>query len=237
LPQVSRFERKLPGNLRKVLGNERAKKLKWLRTAFEKDFPPTHEFLRWMLKNPQRLQWPTAENGKERTFSTATRTRRKRFMGGDAEVSLEGLRELETHGVSGSRRKWWAFEGYSSVDCWLETEHFVLLVEGKRTEAISRATDWFASRNQLARYVEVARAWAQERGKSFGVMLCAEIILNFPSSAFDDSWPHISNPAREEMRRHYLGCITWEQIRRELCPEMTLPDGLDEAVAFCTKFR
>lgn len=68
-------------------------------------------------------------------------------------------------------------------------------------------------------------------------MLCAEKILELPSSEFGEGLPHISKTVREELWRHYLGCITWEQIRRELCPQMTLPDSLDEAVAFCTKFR
>jgi hypothetical protein len=38
------------------------------------------------------------------------------------------LSELGRLGASGSRRKWWAFEGFTSVDFFLETDALLLLI-------------------------------------------------------------------------------------------------------------
>ena len=236
MPDVSHFKRKLPGNLRNVLGVERAGKLKRIRNAFETEVPPPHAFLRWMLQNPQRLRWPTARNGKKQSYCDPTQDRRQKFMAGDAEVSSKGLSELENHGVKGSRRKWWAFEGWTSVDCLLETERLMLFVEGKRTEGISRATAWFPSRNQIIRNVEVARAWADGK-KNYAVLICAETPVELPPEAWKESLPHLSESERVEMQSHFLGCVTWPIIAKELCGNMQLPDNLDDAVTLCLSFR
>ena len=82
------------------------------------------------------------------------------------------LTELDQLGPSGSRRKWWAFEGFTEVDCWLETEKLVLFVEGKRTEPLSSSTHWFEQRSQLVRNLEVAGEIAN--GKSAAVLVVSE---------------------------------------------------------------
>ena len=46
-------------------------------------------------------------------------------------------------GANGSRRQWSAFEGFTHVDARFETSECLLLVEGKRTEAVSASTRWF----------------------------------------------------------------------------------------------
>jgi hypothetical protein len=48
---------------------------------------------------------------------------------------------IETTLPRDSGRRWWAFEGFTSVDCCLESESALLFIEGKRTERLSKATD------------------------------------------------------------------------------------------------
>jgi hypothetical protein len=58
------------------------------------------------------------------------------------------------------------------VDCCLEADKIVLLIEGKRTESLSESTAWYSGRNQLHRTLEAARDLAA--GREFGVLVIGE---------------------------------------------------------------
>jgi hypothetical protein len=235
-PECSRLEKALPGPLRKALGPERVARIRRLRNAYEADLPPSAGFLRWLLEHPERLTWPRDKGGWERTFGTETQERRKRLLAGDPVVRDEALAALARVGAEGSRRKWWAFEGFTSVDCRLETESLLLFIEGKRTEPISDSTDWFPGRNQVIRNLEVARAQSAGR-KNFAVLVCAETPIELPEGAWTDSLPHLTPTDIEDLKRHYLGCATWPAIAKELCPGLRLPNNLDDAIELCLTFR
>lgn len=236
LPELAWFDLAMPGPLVKVLGASRMERLKTIRNAYERDIPPSAAFLHWLLHNPDRLVWPRDTGGRERVFADSTNERRRRLLAGDTKVRDEALSELDCSEVEGSKRKWWAFEGFTSVDCLLETERLLVLIEGKRTEGISKSTDWFRGRNQVIRNLEVARAMAGAT-KEYAVLLCAEKHIELPDAAWCDSLPHFSEQDINELQRHYLGCTTWPEIVRSLCPDLQLPDTLDEAIACCLNFR
>lgn len=147
----------------------------------------------------------------------------------------DGLKALARYGARGSRRKWWAFEGFTSVDCFLETDSLIVLIEGKRTEGVSAATDWFIRRNQIVRNVEVARSLA--RGKDFAVLVCAEGKIELTDQDWTNSLPHLSLPEVDILKEHYLGWTTWSAVASRLCPGLALPDRLDDAVTLCQSFR
>lgn len=230
LPDVGKVERALPSAVRKDLGEQSSERLAFIRNAFEVDLPPSDAFLRWLLEHPERLTFPNQIYGQE------TQEIRERLLQGDAAVQFKGLRELERRGASGSRRKWWAFEGFTSVDCLLETESLVLLIEGKRTEKLSAATDWFPQRNQLARNVEVAASYAAGK-KDYAVLVCAESQISVGASMWSESLPHLSAEEIADLSRHYLGCLTWAALADELCGGLKLPDKVDDAVAQLLELR
>ena len=176
--------------------------------------------------------------GPTSTFWQPTQEYRKRLLANDPEIQRAGLETLQQKGTEGSFKKWWAFEGWTSFDCWLETDSLLLFIEGKRTEDFSKSTGWYPARNQLVRNVEVAAEQARKVGKDYAVLVCAEHSVLIENSAFDESLPHLLSPReRDELRRHYLGSITWEQLRAELCPEMELPVALDDAIEVCLRHR
>lgn len=240
-PAVGRFDRAIPRNLRSVLGQVRAARLGKLRPCFEADYPPSGRFLRWLIENPGQLTWPTdtvKSKGKvPRAFGDSTQRMRTQLLAGDHATRSEALDALALNGPDGSRRKWWAFEGFTSVDCVLETDRLLVFVEGKRTEAISAATDWYPKRNQIVRNVEVASCAAKESGKDFGVILCAETHVELPERAFKEGLPHLSESEQQALRTHYWGCITWQQIVDALCPGLELPGNLEDAVRICERLR
>jgi hypothetical protein len=125
-----------------------------LERCFEPSVPPPEPFLGWLIDNPEQLIWPR-NPGK-----TAETLRWRQALYGDEpqlrkEARDEARRLLAKLGALGSRWQWWAFEGFTEVDCWLETERTVLVIEGKRTELLSAATAWYPARNRLVRNLEV----------------------------------------------------------------------------------
>lgn len=98
------------------------------------------------------------------------------------------------------------------LDCVLLTDKLVVTIEGKRTEPLSSATDWYPKRSQLVRNLDAAkqlskgRAWASvlisETPVPEGTDTALEALL--PASA-----PHLSRGDRDELQAHYLGNITW----------------------------
>src|SRR5438132_5690632 len=89
-----------------------------------------------------------------------------------ALAQREALTQLERLGPRRSRHEWWAFEGFSFIDCCLITPTCVLFIEGKRTDTVSPSTQWFLQRSQLWRNVEAAEQFAGP--KQFGVILAVE---------------------------------------------------------------
>jgi len=227
--------RPLPGLLRSALGAERATRVGSIRIAYEKEIPPPAAFLRWLLEHPEQLSWPRTASGDECIYSAGTQKKRKCLLAGDPSARQEALEKLDRFGASGSRQKWWAFEGFTSVDCILETKSLLLLIEGKRTDSISKSTDWFPSRNQVIRNIEVAQELAD--GRNFAVLLCAETETDLPAEAWKNSLPHLSPAAIKELKRRYLGYVTWPTIAQRLCPGLTLPEKVDDAIELLQGIR
>lgn len=237
LPHLSEFTRPIPRNLRKELGPQWSEALQRIRWAFEVDLYPPAKFLRWLLNNPKKLSWPGEHERRWRELSETTKEFRSALKRGCPKTTGLALQLLERQGPEKSWHAWWALEGRTSVDCYLETDELILLIEGKRTEKVSDKTLWFAARDQLVRNLEVAAAEAARAGKNFAVLLCAEEHLNVNEQTIEQSLPHFSRGNRDELAKHYLGCITWEQIRSALFPEITLPDQIKDAVESCLAYR
>jgi hypothetical protein len=237
LPDLSRFNKELPGILKAVLGEQRAFRLGNLRSCFEVDYPPPQLFLHWLIENAATLSWPRNNAGKPQQFLPSTQSKRVSLRALDPASRAEAFDDLEKIKAEGSRKKWWAFEGFTSVDCCLETDRLLVFIEGKRTEPISSATDWYPERNQVIRNLEVASCAAAKTGKNFGVILCTETPVSIEETAFIKGLPHLSQLMRDALRTHYWGCITWQQIVDAFCPNLKLPKDLEEAVQICEVLR
>jgi hypothetical protein len=202
---------------------------------FEHPAPPSRGFLRWLIENPDRLHWPERAPGVRVRFGATTQALREALVDGPrpnrADVQARALAELERRGPHGSHRKWWAFEGYTEVDCWLETEHLLLFVEGKRTEPLAPSTHWYPERNQLVRNLEVVGELAP--GRATAVMLVSEqAVADLTEETLRASTPHLDTTAREQLQRRYLGQTTWTALCEQLHVDFaSLPDTLADALA------
>jgi hypothetical protein len=128
-------------------------------------------------------------------------------------VIEEGLAELRARGpqaVGKIPRPWWAFEGNTEADCFLETERLVLVVEGKRREQLSSSTDWYPARNQLVRNLEAVGDVAA--GRIAAVLLVSEKPLALGARVFDLSLPHLDSDERAAVRNCFIGEVSWQAL-------------------------
>lgn len=178
--------------------------------CFEHPIPAPERFLLWLIEHSGQECLPT----RKLDPSQLNAGRRPDLFGHNeglrADARKEAARNLLLHGSMGSEGKWWAFEGLTVVDCYLETPEMVLLVEGKRTEPVSTQTDWCGNRNQTARNLEAAQTVAS--GRRFAVLLVAENSTGIDRSDITKSLPHMEAHERNFLADHYLGCVTWSQV-------------------------
>jgi hypothetical protein len=183
------------------------------RCGSEKAIPPATGFLRWLIENPDRMTWPSGP-----PFSPSTQEwREKLFQRGNFSARPEcrdeaitaARRALDAHGVTGSRRAWWAFEGFTHVDCYIETEGLFFFVEGKRTDKLSPKTSWFPARNQLLRNLEAAQAFAAGQKPFANVMITEDMFTGIRQDEIDRGLPHFKSSERVALMKHFLGATTW----------------------------
>jgi hypothetical protein len=198
--------------------------------CFERRVPPPAGFLRWLILNSEKMSWPKNAGTSEETLR-----RRRELCGDDVDLREASRREalalLEERGASGSDKKWWAFEGFTEVDCWLETEHLVLLVEGKRHESLSAATAWYPARNQLVRNLEVAGYYVGAKD-AFVLLATEEAVPELTSETLIASTPHMNDTDREPLTERYLGQVTWQSLADALAlpPSVLVDERLPDAV-------
>ncbi|MCZ7590536.1 MAG: hypothetical protein M5U27_17110 [Gaiella sp.] len=188
--------------------------------CFERRVPPAADFLRWLILNSDKMTWPANAGTSEETLR-----RRRALCGNDPELRdaarVEALDLLDKRGAAGSDKKWWAFEGFTEVDCWLETERLVLLIEGKRRESLSPATAWYPDRNQLVRNLEVASGSVGTK-EAFVLLVVEEAGPGLTRERLIASTPHMSDGNRELLTERYLGQVTW----RSLVDALELPSNV-----------
>jgi hypothetical protein len=188
--------------------------------------PPS--LLAWFIDHPESLVWP-----KEAKLSAETTRLRRALLYDDPRGSRIKAQERAREPLatrSPFSREWWRFEGVTRLDCVLITDRLVVTVEGKRTEPLSPATEWYPARSQLVRNLEAAKQIAA--GRRWASMLLSENHLPEGSVAVLDqtlaeSTPHLGTVERDELRTAYLGNLTWREacdavdVAYELLPDTT----------------
>lgn len=184
--------------------------------CFEFLAAPSKEFLRWLVEHPQ--EWPAKwETIKMR--GEILDARRSLVRGEPARS--EALKAIRDAGPAPSDYSgWWCLEGPSHIDCALFTENAVIFIEGKRTEREpSKTISFCATRNQIARNLDCAKRYGQEKGVDYYALLVIEDGSESRISAAKEiaeqlalSLPHLSSDELQEVEQHYLGFTTWKEI-------------------------
>jgi hypothetical protein len=179
--------------------------------CFECPVPPDRRFLSWCVEHPDKLKWP-----KGVTYGDDA-TRMRRALLDDQPPDRASAQQKARDRIEQeppTKRGWWRFEGITRADCLLATDRLVVTVEGKRTEPISPATDWYPVRSQLVRNLEAARQLAH--GRRWASLLISEEPLAEATPArlaavLDDAAPHLTDAKRADLQAAYLGNMTWNE--------------------------
>jgi len=184
--------------------------------AFERMVPPPADFLRYLIEQPRVVPQPLDDSTRKRLGLYGKRE--LLVVKRDPTVRREGLEAVQRlqDNPMASFRAWWAFEGFTHVDCCLTTPRVVVFIEGKHTEKVSTKVRWCAERNQLWRNVEAAAQLAA--GREFGVILGVETAaagtaaLDEADRTLTSSYPHLSDAEQQRLSRHLLGFVTWPDL-------------------------
>jgi len=211
--------------------------------CFEYSIAPSVAFLKWLIENPDKLTWPKTM-GVDKVFNNL-RTQQMRTSlvhpanEGAREVvqqnALNQLKLISNRGIvlKSSKDKaeaWVKFEGYTRLDCLLETTDFILAIEGKRNEVVSRSIQWYPQRNQIVRNLEVIREYAGNKQYAL-ILMNKDGIDPIKDADFTLSLPHLSRKSVKEISRHYLGSISWTEACEALnVPYSNLPDTVCDEI-------
>lgn len=197
----------------------------------ERRLRPPKELLTWLVHNITEAQVLASGD------SGAVYAKRLGLAQGDPHRVKDAL-----DGISSGAwyRKWYALEGASAPDAFLETDRTILVVEGKRTEyACTTKTKWMPERSQLLRHMDAALEIANgrlvlgllivegnpERPLELDSWWTGQIETQVSERLVRDSLPHRSADERRLIVNGVLGAITWQR----LCDDLAItwpPDGI-----------
>ena len=134
------------GKLTELSGQLISSHAKWWGKK-ERRLSPPCSLLTWLVTH---VSAPSSESF---WGSPVTREKRERLVARDPKTVAEALRLLE-QSVS---KAWYVLEGAFQPDVYLETENFIVVIEGKRTERkATSSTTWMPFRSQMLRHMDAA---------------------------------------------------------------------------------
>lgn len=178
----------------------------------ERVLQPPRDLLYWMVLNAgrdNRVYMPDMKG-----LSHETVEKRHLLFAGDENIRMAALEVLSQGCRLGCRAGSWAIlEGGSRPDVLIETNKFVFVVEGKRTEGhATDETSYFKGRDQLLRHMDAALDICNGR-RVYGITIYEEG-LPFKKGGFsEESIPHRGRSFRNLLESGYLAPVTWQQLQ------------------------
>jgi hypothetical protein len=204
--------------------------------------------LQWLLQHAEEPQSPKAWGRRPEVVAN-----RRRIVDRDADTLAAGLKSLQAR--RSSPRAWYVLEGPSQPDVYLASDDAVIVVEGKRTEAVlATSTDWMRVRHQMLRHLDAA--WEHRQGRRIYGLFIVEAENGTPSIEPSSTWheaveltvsdkvlngsmPHRSLEERSQIASALLGVTTWQAVCDEfqIPREVLIPEVLDDRPAPATMRR
>ncbi len=179
----------------------------------EKTIMPSKKFLKYLVQNSNILNKIALgiDDG------SVTYIKRKKLF----ELNIDTIKEALSliNEDKSCLNKWYIFEGYTHPDIYIETEHFIIIGEAKRTEKyFTTKTKWLNSRDQLIRHIDSVI----ESGKTIISFLLIDNSLsnsesyktglsNYQSKEyFIKNLPHRNENEIELAMNSFIGYSSWE---------------------------
>ncbi len=203
----------------------------------ERGLAPPLSRLEWLV---QHLEEPVGGNW----GSPAVEGKRRLLVDKNAAVIEEALQLLR----AGARGKeWQVLEGPSYPDALIESDDYLLVIEGKRTErGPTTKTTWSAQRHQMWRHMDAAWEIRADR-PVIGLM----VVEGSPDGSVPEAWgnaaldlqkdeavdaslPHRDKSTRAAIRCSFAGVTTWQRLMLLVGEDPTqLPDTVGDVGAWC----
>lgn len=194
----------------------------------EKQLPPCPDYLKELLKNfsqnanLSKLKGKTDETSLQRLALANKNTHVQ-----ELNKALEFIDKLDFRKSSSA---WYVLEGSTKPDVFIETDAFILVIEGKRTEhGPEIGTKWDPKRHQMIRHIEGALQYASLNSENnpkpvYAIYIVEESSFNKfnwnmyaarDNKPYIDSLPHLYKKFPEkfsEVKKAFRGTLTWQQL-------------------------
>lgn len=221
IKEIKRFLKSLPGIKEEDLDFQSIEAIHY--GSNEKALQANYDLLMWLVKHPD---WMDSSKLKPSNMSADTYQKRISLFKGDAQTTKKALLYLtkakDNHATT--NRKWYAFEGPSYPDIYIETDKSVFIGEAKRTEPkLTTNTTWLQHRDQLIRHFDSVLSKGK-RVKIFYVFEKSDFDKNSTQAQLDryeddgyikESAPHRGKDFPTEFRKAYAGHVYWEDLANE----------------------
>lgn len=181
----------------------------------EKHLPPPKSLLLWQIENKEKLTIPK-NYGVEP--SSPSFPKRKAFFNGNEDLILEAKKSLiDGQNASG---KWYAFEGSTVPDIYIETPSHIFIGEAKRTELqLTTDTTWLEERDQMVRHIDAVLDNPKEviaffifNKEGFEKRFASKIDRYRDADYLKSSLPHRDLSEVERVAETFVGYAFWEDI-------------------------
>lgn len=183
---------------------------------------PSPSRLRWLVEHSETLTVPKKSNCK-----TETADKRKKFIDGKLKTEVQAFLK------AGNLPRWLVFEGATHPDVFIETDSFIAVGEGKRTEQkLTTSTTWCKERDQLIRHVDALLDMREGKSiYSFFIVedtsLYEQSLKQFKSRRyFRENLLHRNENEIGLAFNSYLGVLTWADLKRTF-PEIAYCEQLN----------
>ena len=219
----------------------------------ERGFYPSFDFLLWLL-NCDDATFVRMRKSASTGMPVTTKDRRDCLFSPDMVQRME-IRKEVPNSFDRKSKEWYVLEGATKPDVTIETDSFVLVIEGKRTEPhLTENTTWMKHRDQMIRHLDGVYEYINSNcseKKVFGAYIIAEDtdpafrVHHRPrpqykmgkyqggpyrrgscASCWDDALPHRTLDERNVLKEGFLGWLTWEELGRLF--DVKFPDVVDD---------
>lgn len=188
----------------------------------EKSLPPTKEHLLGIIEKIENDENFRNSIGNKAINNSTSKNKDKRKLLFDLDkLTLKEAKDL----VSNIRtRSWHVFEGTSKPDLFIENKHFILLIEGKRTEpSTTDSVTYLPKRSQIIRHIENALDYCNRQKKVIAFYIIEDkcgykekCSLNYLPLELENETIKKTQVTKNEIIESFYGFTTWQKLEENL---------------------
>lgn len=188
----------------------------------EKSLPPTKEHLLGIIEKIENDEkFRNSISSKAISNSTSENKNKRKLLFNLDEQTIKEAKGLINNIQT---RSWHVFEGTSRPDLFIENNHFILLIEGKRTEpSTTDSVTYLPYRSQIIRHIENALDYCKRQKKVIAFYIIEEkcgykekCSLDYLPKELENETIKKAQVTRHEIIDSFYGYTTWQKLEDNL---------------------